>query len=129
MSRGGGRVPGLTQEDIEARWARVMELSRRGVRVSDIAHQVGISVTHVHRIRAKFRDKKPRRMFTEAEIAVVESMIEDGASLNEVARTVGRDHSVIVRRWKGCGWDKVSSAEFGALRLKMSREMPGFSDL
>lgn len=112
------RTVGLTQADIDARWNRVVELSQRGVPVEQIAEQLGISITHVFRIRARrMGPKTPRRPFSADEVATIEQMLQDGASLAEIARSIGRKPATLSKRWRGRGWDRIMCAEFGAQRM------------
>jgi DNA-binding NarL/FixJ family response regulator len=116
----------MTVEEMRDRWDRVLDLSRRGVPIEQIAEQLGISVTHVSRIRARQRkSKQSRRSFTAEEIVIIEEMLNDGCSYAEVARTINRAPKSIRRRWPGRGWDKTACAEFGALRYKALQQLPG----
>ena len=120
------RRSGDTVADIEARHARVVELYNRGVEASAIAEQVGISVTHVFRIRAKVKPAPQRRRpFTDAECAQIESMLADGASYYEVGRTVDRNPTVLRRRWPGYSWTPKEAGEHAVLRERALEQFPG----
>lgn len=113
------RTKGMTDEQRTARDDRVVELTRRGVPVAEIAHQLGMAPRSVFRIRhQRCLAKPPPRRFTADEIATVETMLADGASLHEIARTLGRDPKTVNKRFRGRGWSKIQAAEFGALRWK-----------
>lgn len=102
---------------IKARWDRVADLTRRGVPADDIAHQLGMHIRTVYRIRGKYglnRVGAPRP-FTDAELTTAQTMLDDGASIAEVARTLGRCPKSVWRKFPGRGWDATLCAEFGAL--------------
>jgi transposase-like protein len=107
---------GETDDDRRCRAERVIALSARGVPVAQIAEEVGVSTTHVFRIRAALMKPgtRPRR-FTDDELAFAERMLEDGASINEVARTLGRHPGTVGKKFRGRGWSQLQSAEWGAL--------------
>lgn len=119
------RIPGLTSDDIAERHRRVLELTDRGVAAVDIAAQLGMSITHVHRIRGRRRGAPSRRPFTTEEIARAEALFADGCSAAEVARTLGRHPASVSRRWRGRSWDRSTSAEFGVLRQRAVVALPG----
>lgn len=118
------RVSGLTEADIERRWRRVVELSHRGVPVAEIASQLGISQTHVYRIRAqRIGAKTPRRNLSAEEIATAQRLLDEGASYAEVARTLGRERSVIRRRFPGCGWTPQQGSDHAAWLRQFRRDL------
>jgi DNA-binding CsgD family transcriptional regulator len=116
------RTRGLSEAEIQARWDRVVELTFRGVSAAEIAHQLGITERTVFRIRRQRMVARctPLR-FTDDEIASAEQMLADGASIAEVARSLGRSPNTVNKRFRGRGWSKVQCAEFGALRWKALR--------
>jgi IS30 family transposase len=72
----------------------------------------------VHRIRARYglsARVRPSTRYTDDEIARVESMLADGCSLAEVARTLGRNRQSVWRKFRGRGWTREQCAEW--LRL------------
>jgi DNA-binding CsgD family transcriptional regulator len=116
------RTSGTSREQVAAREARVVELTFRGLSAADIAHQLGITERTVFRIRRRRMVARctPLR-FTDDEIATAEQMLADGASIAEVARSLGRRPATVNKRFRGRGWSKVQCAEFGALRWKALR--------
>jgi transposase-like protein len=122
-----GRTKGLTNAEIEERWQRIVELSLRAVPAAEIAHQLGISERSVFRIRRqRLGPRTPRRGFTDEEVELVEAMLVDGASIAEIARTIGRCPATVRKRWPGRSWDKIACAEFGAFMHRIHRQMPGY---
>jgi DNA-binding NarL/FixJ family response regulator len=121
------RTKGLTNAEIEQRWRRIVELTLRGVPAHLIAEQLGISERSVFRIRRqRLGPRAPRRDFTDDEIAYVEAMLTDGASIAEIARTIGRCPATVNKRWPHRGWDKTACAEFAAFMHRIYREIPGY---
>lgn len=105
------RTTGLSVAEITARHQRIAMRLRAGVDPKLIAHDEGVSVRTVQRARD---GAKLHRNFTADEIARIESMLEDGASLAEVARTVGRHVQLISRKWRGRGWTREQVSEFNS---------------
>lgn len=111
------RTPGLTKAEIEERWDRIAGRLRGGVDPRTIARDEGVSLATVYRIRLKLEGaRQTNRAFTDDEIARIEQLLDDGASLREVARTVGRDPKVISRRWVGRGWTREQVGDWLSMR-------------
>lgn len=116
------RTTGLTEVEIQERWDRVVALTLRGVSAPDIAHQLGITERSVMRIRKNRMVAKPSpKRFTAEELATIEKMLDDGCSIAEAARTVGRIPQVVGKRFRGRGWTLAQASEWGALMLETRR--------
>lgn len=90
--------------DVERR-AEIVRLTRAQHTAADIAEQLGISTRTVIRHRREGGCAQPApRPFTAAEIRLAESLLDDGASYGEVARTLGRHMAVIRIRFPERGW-------------------------
>lgn len=61
------------------------------------------------------------RPFTEADARTAEALLEDGASYREVARTLGRNQSIICRHFPGRGWSDETKREAARTQQKMRR--------
>jgi transposase-like protein len=59
--------------------------------------------------------RPPRPKLTDEEKQLAEQLLSDGASMREVARTIGRSASVICRRFPGRGWTLEQVAERASL--------------
>lgn len=104
----------------EERRGQVAELSRQGMSVAQIAEKLKVTGRTVNRDRVRLGIAKPSpRPLTEQELATVEEMLADGASLSEAARTVGRSVHTLFRRFKGRGWTAQQVGEY----LQMLRVM------
>lgn len=106
-----GRRVSTTPAALEERRDRIAALTRQGWSAAAIARELGVTVRTVVRAR-EHRDCRvyvPRR-FTADEIAQVEAMLDDGCSYTEVARTLGRNVTVVLQRWPGRGWTKAQAA-------------------
>jgi DNA-binding CsgD family transcriptional regulator len=96
----------MTREVIERRWERIAQLTREGRPASEIAAIVGMTKRSVTRVRHELGIAQggAAEALTEAERQIVETMLDDGCSYNEIARTIGRGTSTIARHWPGRGW-------------------------
>lgn len=111
--------PRLDNESLLLRHRRVIELSRRGVPVADIATVMGMTTTSVFRIRQRYglSHRPPPRRWTPDELSLAEELLAGGASCAEVARTLGRQPSVVRRRFPQYRWTPQQRAEQGVLAL------------
>lgn len=99
-------------------WDKVVRMTLEGRSAPDIAAILGCTTRTVQRIRRKSGVARPAvAPMTEHEVARAEAMLADGASLSEVARTLGRGG--LHKRFKGRGW---SSAD-GAMARQMFAEV------
>lgn len=109
----------ITSGRIEDRREKVAELTRQGMSAHQIADKLKVTPRTVVRDRAAagIAECQDRRPLTEQEIATVEALLADGASLTECARTIGRgEHSLHhVKRFKGRGWNARQVTEFATL--------------
>lgn len=87
----------------QERYDTIIELVRQNYSVPQIAAMLKVSRRLVYRARVArgIFHPNPPRPFTPEELARAEAMVVDGASFNEIARTLGRDVSVITQRFKG----------------------------
>lgn len=95
---------------------RVIELTRQGRTAPQIAEQLKRSTRTVQRIRTAAGIVKTQATMpmTPQEIAWAQALLDDGASYNEVARTLGRNMKTIAERFKGCS--KWTPRDGGELR-------------
>ena len=91
---------------------RVMELTRDGRSARDIAEILGITERSVlrHR-RAAGLSREPGTPMTADELRRAEALLNDGCSLQEVARTLGRSARTIKRRFPGRAWTRAQIDE------------------
>lgn len=59
--------------------------------------------------------RPPRYKLTEDEERRAAQLLDDGASMRETARTIGRSASVICRHFPGRGWTIAQVAEHASL--------------
>ena len=95
----------MTAGKVAERRDMIARLSREGMRVSDIARDVGVAKSTVGNVRRALglATRKPVA-FTEDEIRRIERLLDEGASYAEVGRTVGRLRQVVAGRVPGRGW-------------------------
>jgi hypothetical protein len=93
----------LPERQCQERYDDIAELTRRGFSAPQIAAMLNVSTRLVQRARfARGMSRKvTSRPFTSEELAWAEAMVADGASFNEIARTLRRDVTVITARFKG----------------------------
>jgi len=96
----------------------VAELTRQGLSTNQIAKQLGVATRTVERDRVAAGVAQPRWPFwTEAEHRRALELIEDGASLREVADTLGRGYYGVCDRFHGLGWTNAQTGEFNRMRV------------
>lgn len=96
------RVPA----EVERRYRQVVELTLLGKTIPETSREVGLSRTSVIRIRRKAGLSRPKRDPLTPEQAIrAEEMLDDGAPIAEVVRTLGCGRSQIDARFPGRAWD------------------------
>lgn len=111
-----------TPESIAERQREVARLTRQGWNARQIADRVGVTARTVCRDRVATGVAQPRApLFTDDEHRRALAMITDGASINEVARTMNRNVDTIWRRFKGMGWTSDQTGQYNSLRSKLGR--------
>ena len=65
------------------------------------------------------------RRMTAADRALVESMLDDGASYHEVERTTGWSRATLIYHWPGRGWPMSR----GAAQRKLNAELRALGSL
>jgi hypothetical protein len=115
-SRGIGPLPARDHD-----WDKVVRLTLEGRSAREIAELVGCSQRQVVRIRKAMGVGKPAVVpMSDEELAMAESMLDDGCSIGEVARTLGRPRGGgLHKKYKGRGW----SSKDGATARKMFAEV------
>lgn len=104
----------LPPEEAAARDARIAELTLAGYSAAEIATQIGITARTVVRARSRTGASRPcnhNNYMTPAEMARAEALLDDGASLSEVARTLGRSTVTLSKWFPGRGWPRGSGVE------------------
>ncbi len=110
-------VSGTARSVSDARRARIGSLSSEGKSVREIAWALDVSTSAVVRHRQVTGSGRwRRRLFSAQEISECIALLTDGASYNEVARSVGRSVGVIARRFPGFGWTADDEREFSRSR-------------
>lgn len=114
------------QQRARERRARVEELTRQGLTAQRIADILGCTVRTVHRARAaRGLCLQEHRLFTAEEAASARSMLDDGASYTEVARTLGRDVSTVAKKFPGRGWTLKQASDWAVVCRQAQRVLRG----
>jgi IS30 family transposase len=113
---------GLTRADMESRRDRIASLTRQGLTAEQIAQMLDCTTRTVRRAR-KIRECQVYlpRPFTPEEVARAEALFDDGCSCAEVARTLGRDPTVVWHRWPHRAWTLKQASEMGVLARQARR--------
>ena len=111
-------------EETNARRDRVTQLTRQGHTAKHIAALLGITPRTVTRDRAArgITQPTPSRV-TEDEFARAYTMLEDGASYEEVARTLRRSHTAFRHRFPGYALSPAEAAQRAVLGRRMAQLM------
>jgi IS30 family transposase len=108
-------VPGGRKTPEELR-DRIVELTRLGWSAPMIAENVGVCTRTVQRVRVKRKVGGNGGVpFSEEERLLARDLFDDGASRNEVARTLGRTMCVIARHFPEDKWTPQQVKEFQSL--------------
>lgn len=101
----------------------IVRMTHAGHSAPAIAAKFGISARTVQRVRVRAGiPHRPVTRFTADEIHLAESLLSDGASYGEVARTLGRCPSVIVRKFPGrSSWASSSGGSVGRMFDALNR--------
>lgn len=113
----------MTRKQSEERRQRIVELTRQGRSAAQIADELKINARTVVRVRVErgVAQSGPQR-FTADELAQVEAMLDDGCSITEAARTIGRSPCRLWEIYRGRGWTAIEAAQYAALRFEMRRK-------
>ena len=96
---------------------QICTLSRAHLSLAAIAREVGLSTSQVVRIRKKHGlSKFTVKRLTAEELRFAEQLLKDGASYQEVGRTLHRHPSIIHRKIPGYGWTYADQAEYSKVR-------------
>lgn len=106
-----GRRPPLVSDQ------RVVDLSLQGLSVAEVARLTGFHRRTIERARARAGIAGPTPQSMDGQqIARAVQMLADGASYNEVARTLNVSVDQVRRRFPGRGWTKQQLGEYVAAR-------------
>lgn len=102
--------------------ARVAMMTTAGWSAQRIADTLNCHARTVTRIRVRLGIARPHsRWLTPDEVAWAERLLDDGCSISEVERTMGRAAGSLHRRFQGRGWTHQELSEFGAFCSGMAR--------
>lgn len=106
-------LPDITREAVRRREDMIVALSREGCRVAEIAALLGITERTVTRARSRRGIARPSYpQLTDDEIARAKQLLDDGASVAEAARSIGRTDHAIHRALPGRGWTPQQVHQF-----------------
>jgi IS30 family transposase len=109
-------------EETNERRDRVTELTRQGLTAKQIAEQLGVTERTISRDRAARGITQPTApRVTESEFARAKEMLDDGASYEEVARTLRRSHTAFRHRFPGYSLTPTEASQRAALGRQMAQ--------
>lgn len=101
---------------------RVVSLTERNYTTRQIATILGCTDRTVIRARVKAGIAQvPAPRLTDDQRALADNLITDGASLAEVARTIGCSYSTIYRHFRGRGFTRSEIGQYSQLVRSMRR--------
>ena len=105
------------------RTRRVAEFTRQGLSAPAIANILGVSTRSVQRARQRGGVSQGAPVpFSEDEERLAQALLDDGASMGEVARTLGRSRTPLLRRFRDyVRWTPAQAAEAAAMGRAMAR--------
>jgi hypothetical protein len=111
---------------LSSRDAAIVNMTQAGISGPAVAAQFGVTVRTVQRARSRAGVcKPPPARFTDDEIKLAERLFEDGASYGEIARTLGRFPSVIVRRFPNRStWARSTGGHMSRMFAQLERITP-----
>ena len=111
-------------EETNQRRDRVTQLTHQGHTANQIANLLGVSPRTITRDRAARGITQPKAPpVTESEFARAKEMLEDGASYEEVARTLRRSHTAFRHRFPGYALSPAEAAHRAVLGRRMAQLM------
>lgn len=113
-------------EDRAHRLREVARMSRLHMTLAEIAEALRTSRRQIVKDRKALGLSKgaPIKM-TQEELERAEALLDDGASLSEIARTLKLSERTIRRRFPGRGWTKEQTAEYTSALLSGRRYRRG----
>ncbi len=112
-------MPRPTDQAIED---RIVDLTCEGWTAAQIAQETGVTARTVTRIRRRCGVAGPvYPRLSDEELELAERMLADGASIVDVARTLGRSEDAMRKRFRGRGWSNAQVAEYRAMLRKLKQ--------
>jgi IS30 family transposase len=103
----------LCREHIHERRDRVATLTRAGQTALQIADELGVTPRTVQRIRSVVGIAKPKPPpLADDEKRIARVLLDDGASITEAARTIGRSQRALRDAFPGRGWTQQQSGAY-----------------
>lgn len=112
----------VSHEVATERRDRIVKLTARGWTAQEIADLLGVTARTVTRGRRAAGIAKPRHLpMTDDEKRAAKTLLDDGASYEEVARTIGRSSKTLARHLPGYTLGRKLAAEAATLGRTMAR--------
>ena len=107
----------MNRNDRSERLTLIRTLTRPGFTAQEIAVRLCVTQRTVCRYRAKagVYEVGPNTPITEDELLKAKELLEDGASYQEVSRTLGRTSGAICRKFPGYSWTKRQAVNYRAM--------------
>lgn len=101
-------------EIVAQRAQRVYELTLSGLSSEEIACILGVTVRTVvrHRRRTGCSQVDKAKPLTAEEHQIIVAILDDGGSVTEAARTIGRNQSTVHRHYSDRSWTRQQQSEY-----------------
>lgn len=99
---------------------QIVTWTRHGVPAHLIAERLHVTTRTVQRWRRRLGVSQDPRRWTPQELHTAQTLLADGASYHEVARTLDRAHQEVARKVPGFGWTYKESGAFGQMLRRSS---------
>jgi DNA-binding CsgD family transcriptional regulator len=115
-------IKGPDPELVGYRREAIIEMTRAGRSIADIAAHLGVTERTVIRHRKAAGISRPAiPAMTAGEIETARTLLEDGASYSEVGRTIGRNPKTLQLHFPGFGWTQAQASEYRHMRQELDR--------
>lgn len=98
---------------------RCSALAQEGLSDAVIAERLGIHPDTVTRKRVRGGVRRPHQSVTASQEAQINALADDGASVNEIARTVGVSWPTVAKRRPDAVWSMQEASEWGAYHKRL----------
>lgn len=105
---------------------RFLDLQRQGCSASVMADRLGVTPRTIqrHRVRLGVAQEASHNGPISPQLkARIKEMLDDGASISEVSRTLGCTHETIKRHFPDAGWDPRTVGEYARMMRTLKKAL------
>jgi Bacterial regulatory proteins, luxR family len=113
-------IPSTHPDEVAERLKQVPALVALGLTNTQIGYRLDVTERTVSRYRDRLGLGAPPNAMSPEEVEAVERMLDEGCSLSEAARTIGRDARNIARRFRGRSqWNPSMAQHFRWMKERL----------